>query len=672
MKKHFRWPAWAVLLILVLTVLGSATAAILHTIPFSAVHAAANTTGPTLSMPDVVHAYDNISVTGQGFAAGDQVSLSLLETNSSYFLGAIPCDSNGNCSGMVAIPAQYIPQGMYQVVGTGRTGLSAQVSVTVLPGFIIYVQSNTAYGQLSSAGPGTPVVLDMEAFNPNEKISIYWDKTLEGTTTTQSNGSDFFDFTVPATATAGSYSIVIERSNQTPSELVKPFTVLAPKVISSAGVRINQPVHVKLSGFLSGENVAISWNANGGQTITTLTVDSTGALDTYFAPPPAAKGAYTLMATGKKSGLQASSSLHIGPGILLDLNTANPGGTTTVEGGGYTPGETVDVYFQTQSNGVTGTVVDSSGSFTLQISIPVTHKKSTLYYVYAVSTSSNDAAKAQFFYGTPSIQVSCYCYYGSSYTVSGQEFTAQETVSIYRQYSGEKGTVLAGTTTAASDGSFTFTSTMTSAPYTTGGYPTPSNMKFIAVGSLSKVSVYGITYVRANIIPTPGAGQIGQKINLSGGGFGAGETVTLSFQNYPLGTATAGPNGGFHTTFIVPKGSVPGNHFNNLLAIGNTTNASANVPFGVLPSIHISPKTGPSGTAITVWGNGYSPSLLYIDWYDPATNTKTQLTQLNVNSGGIFSTTITAPSNLISGNTYYVVVVNFSVGTSLQAPFVAQ
>lgn len=671
MKKHFRWPAWVVFLVLALTILSSVAAAIFHATAFSAVHAAGSTTGPTISLPDIVHPYDTIPASGQGFAAGDEVPLSIQGTQTNLLLGYMSCDSNGNCSGTITIPQYYLPQGIYQIGGTSRGGLSAQTSVTLLPGFTAYVV-NASYQEFSSSGPGSPIAINGAAFSPNEKISIYWDKTLEGTTTTQDDGSCGFSFKVPATAAPGSYSVVIKRTNQTPSQLVRPFTVLAPRMASSAGVRVSQAVHVRLSGFLSGESVALSWNANGGEKITTLTMDTTGATDTYFAAPSALKGAYTLTAKGKSSGLQATSSLHIGPGILLDLNTANPGGTTTVEGGGFIAGETVDVYFQTQNNGMVSAIVDSAGSFSLQISIPVNHKQSTLYYVYAVSTSSKDAAKAQFFYGTPSIQLACSCSYGSSYTLTGREFTAQETVSIYRQYAGQQSPVLVGTTTAASDGSFTFTSTMTSAPYTTGSYPYTTNMKFTATGNLSKVSLSDLTYVGANIIPTPEAGQIGQKINLSGGGFGAGETVTLSFQDYPLGTVTAGPNGGFHTTFIVPKGSVPGNHFNNLLAVGNTTNTSADVPFGVLPAIHISPRKGTSGTTITVWGNGYSPSILDIDWYDPGTSTKTQLTSVRVTYSGIFTTRITAPSNLVSGNTYYVVVINMGYSTSLQTPFVAQ
>ena len=97
------------------------------------------------------------------------------------------------------------------------------------------------------------------------------------------------------------------------------------------------------------------------QVMTTLTMDNTGAINTYFAPPFAPRGSYILTATGNSSKLQATSALNIGPGIILDPNTANPGGTFTVEGGGYTPGETVNVYFQNTGNGVTRSLLTHQG-----------------------------------------------------------------------------------------------------------------------------------------------------------------------------------------------------------------------------------------------------------------------------------------------------------------------
>lgn len=76
---------------------------------------------------------------------------------------------------------------------------------------------------------------------------------------------------------------------QTPAHVETIFHILPPKMISSAGVRSNQAVHVQLSGFAANEQVTLSWNANGGQTITTVTMGSTGAADTDVAPPAAPK-----------------------------------------------------------------------------------------------------------------------------------------------------------------------------------------------------------------------------------------------------------------------------------------------------------------------------------------------------------------------------------------------
>lgn len=398
-------------------------------------------------------------------------------------------------------------------------------------------------------------------------------------------------------------------------------------------------------------------------------MDGNGAFDSYFAP----KGAYMLFASGNTSLLHAQSSLNIGPGILLSLNTENPGGTTIVNGGGYTPGEAVNVYFQDTSNGITTATVDTSGSFSVALTVPVVHKKYATYFVYAVSTTTTDSAKAQFFYALPSIQLGC-CYsptYGNSFTLNGQGYAALETVTILAQNIAQKYPVKLGTVTAATDGTFSFTSTMPSAPYTTSGVPIPTNMVLIAQGNTSKAKASQLFDVRVNIIPTPGSSKIGQKIQLNGGGFASGETVTISMINTQVATATADTNGAFHTTFIVPTSAQPGNYFCNLCAVGSTSSQSVNVGFIVLPSVTITPKKGPSGTTITVFGNGYFPhDLVSIYWFDPGTNTQTQLTSVNTTSNA-FQTTIMAPSNLTTGTTYDVVVQDADNEGTIQLPFLA-
>jgi len=622
-------------------------------------------------MPDIVHPFDTVTITGQGFYPGDTVSITI-DNPYNYPLVSLSCDSSGNCSGVATIPNTNVAQGIHQVIGTDSSGLSAQLPVTFLPGISTFVP----YGpRLTSGGPGTAIQLEGGAFTPGETINIYWGfnkNILEGTTTTSSyDGSFSFTFNAPVTASTGNYPITVVRSQQTPATVTIMFNILPPKMISSAGVRNNQAAHVHLSGFGANEQVVLSWNANGGQTITTFTMDGTGALDTYFAPPFTAKGSYTLLAVGNTSQLQATSNLNIGPGILLSLNTENPGGTTTVNGGGYTPGETVNVYFQSTSNGVTSVTVDGSGSFSVALAVPVAHKKNATYYVYADSTTTTDKAKAEFFYTTPSILSTGYCcYYGNSFTLSGQGFAAQETVTISAQSIAQKYPKTLGTATAAADGTFSFTSTMPSAPYSTIGEPTPFNLAFIARGSTSKLNASLLLDVRANIIPTPDKGSSGEKIQLKGGGFVSGETVTVWLQITQVATATANANGGFSTTFVVPTSAQPGNYFCNLCAAGSSGKTGVFADFFILPSVKMTPKKGPSGTVITVSGYGFSyGDTVSIYWYDPSTNTQTLLTTIHLPAYS-FQTTVTAPANLTSGNTYDVIVQDI-YGFKTQIAFLA-
>jgi hypothetical protein len=670
MNKFFRWQTRVILTVLVLMTI-SATFTIAHSGISTTVHAAGN--NPTISMPAIVHPFDVVTITGQGFNANDSVQV-YVDNTYNYPITNLSCDVNGNCSGQTTIPYSNVAQGVHQVIATDNNGLTAQMAVTFLPGIAAFISGTN----LTSAGPGGTIELRGGSFTLDEPIKIYWGaklNILEGSYTTgYYDGSIDFTFKAPIAAQPGNYPITVVRSQQTPASVTTLFTILPPKIVTSAGIRNSQAAHIQLSGFAVNETVTLSWNANSGQTITTFNMDQTGAFDSYFAPPFAPKGSYILQAIGNDSLRHAQRNLNIGPGILLSLNTENPGGTTTANGGGFTPGETVNVYFQDTSNGITTATVDSSGSFSVPLTVPVSHNKNASYFVYAVSTTTTDSANAQFFYATPSIQLGC-CNsptYGNSFTLNGQGYAALETVTISAQNIAQKYPVKLGTATAAADGTFSFTSTMPGAPYTTIGVPTPSNMMLIALGSTSKAKASELLFVRSNIIPAPGSGKIGQKIQLSGGGFASGETVTISMINTQVATATTDTNGSFHTTFVVPTTAQPGNYFCDLCAIGSTSGQSVNVGFIVLPSVTITPKKGPSGTTITVSGNGYfSYDTVWIYWYDPGTNTQTLLTSVNTTSNAC-QTTITAPSNLTTGTTYDVVVQDADNVGTIQLPFLAK
>ncbi|HET9999851.1 MAG TPA: hypothetical protein VFQ36_03090, partial [Ktedonobacteraceae bacterium] len=626
MNKFIHWPVWVILAALLIVAVVPAIA-IVHSGKTSAAHAAGATS--SITVPAILHPFDTVTITGQGFAPYDNVQIALANTNNP--VGGLTCDSNGNCSGQITIkigwPYESLAQGAYSVFATGRTGVTAQASIMFLPGVALFVPNSGIPTNMISGGPGTAMQLEGGAFNFNEVLNLYFGtkNPISLGSVTATNGSFSQQINAPATIAPGFYQVNVVRTAQTPATVSTPFTILPPRIVSSAGVREGQAALVHLSGFAAKEQVMLSWNANGGQTITTVTMDSTGALNTAIAPPSAPKGAYILQALGNTSQLHAQSNLALGPGILLSLNTENPGGTTTVEGGGFTPGESINVYFQRTSNGVTTTTADAAGSFNVSLAIPTKYIKNTPYFVYAVSTTTSDTARAQFFFTAPAISLAC-CnnpVYGSSFTLDGQGFAALEMVKITAQSTAQAFPFVLGTVSAAADGTFTFTSTVPSGPYV------PSvvngiNMYMNATGLTSKLKASMSFDAPPNIIPTPTSGQIGQSVVLLGGGFGSNETVTIQFQNTAIATAKTNSTGAFKATIIVPATAQAIQSGCEICANGNTSGASVSVAFTVVPTITMSPQSGPSATKITVNGTGlYMYDGISIYWFNPATNTQT-------------------------------------------------
>ena len=599
-----------------------------------------------------------ISVSGQGFAAFDTV-LAQLDGTSGNILGSLSCNSNGDCSGTVTMPQNSVTQGLHMLIGSGTTsGLIAETALTFTPTIVI---------SPLKGGPGTYIQLAGSAFAANETVQVYWGTTtgtLEGAPTTDHLGNLSFAFNAPAGVTAGKYTITVARTHQKPATLTASFQVLPAKMTSTGGIQSGQPVQVQLSGFQAYEGVTISWNANGGQQLTTIGVDSTGAASGAFTPPSASRGSYTLTAKGNSSGLQATSSLNVGPGILLTPNPANPGSTISVSGGGYTAGETVNVYFQTTGNGIVPATVDATGAFTVSLTIPTKYKVGTNYFVYAVSTTGIDKAKASFTFTSLSFySVYYYLSYGTQTTLYGQGFAANEQVTLFWNY-GQAGQVKVGTATAASDGTFSKSITVPSDPNL-------GSVAIAAIGVTSKLKATSSVYEYANIVLNPSSGSAGTKVHVSGGGFGSTETVAVYYQGTSVATATTNTTGAFTATFVVPTTTSIG--YTTVQATGSTSGLSEDATFIVTPTLVITPTTGPSGTTITVTGKHYSPSsTVYLYWYDPSTGSYSYFGSFITTSTGTFTTTITAPNGLTSGNTYYVQGYDGPTNTFAQAAFIAQ
>ncbi|EFH80892.1 hypothetical protein [Ktedonobacter racemifer] len=641
----------------------------------SQVHAA--TVTPTISVsPHTVRPRQKITITGQGFAPNDTVFVFLDQLY--YPLGNLTCNGNGDCSGSVTIPLTG-PQGQHMVLAQGSQPGEAVVNAPIILNPTIFF--NTSQGQPNQGGPGTSTAITGYAFQLNETVSVYWGDatgTLLGTVTSDSYSGFFtFPFITPTHVAPGKYPITVVRSGQKPASVTTTFTVVPPTVTAAAGIRSGQLLKFQIKGFQGNENVTISWNANGGQQIGVIQANYYG----FFASPsygqvfiPSAPlGSYTLTFTGESSGLQVSAPLNVGPGIQVNaLN--NPGGTIPVSGGGFRAGETLNVFIVDQKNATSISVTTAAdGSFQTNLVVPLSLIPGPQYHVEAINSDGSEKATAFFYILAPSISwASSDIYnqnntaaYGSSGTISGQNFPANEQITLYWNYQ-QAGQVEVGTVLAAADGSFSFDLTTPSSPFT-------GNATIEAIASTSTFTASYQVQPQPTVSLNPTSVLVGNTVSISGGSFDGNATVSIQLAGSTsvVGTATVASDGTFTASLTIPS-NIKGGPSSVSVSDGTV---SSSVPLVVDVPLIITPTTGSAGTSISVQSPNFSNTgnnLLcvterpYIAWYDPTAGTSQYLA-----SACWFPGTVTAPANLVSGRTYEVELImgGYVIG---QAPFTAQ
>lgn len=572
MKKPFRWSLFIVLAVLVVAALVPAFS-LLHSGRTVARAAGPQSAGPTLSTSvGSVPVWHTFTVTGQGFAPDETVNMSLeTPTSTNNFLGTLACDSTGLCTGtMTAAPATPVPQGVYTLVGVGETsGLTAQTSIEIGPNITLdyplsgashYGEANTR-SHLIGVGPGTEVEAKGYSFGSAETVQVYLGTAsgmLEGTPRADALGTLLFSFTTPGTLTPGWYFVTVVRSGQKPATLASQFHIIPSQMTASAGIHGSQPIWAILKGFQAGEQVTLSWNANGGQVLGTLSMDPLGSVrsctpESMFnciVPPAAPPGSYTLTATGDSSGLKATSGLNVGPGIALSPDEVGPGNTITVNGGGFTPDEKVKVYFQTTANGLISTTTDASGAFSVSLTVPRTYQQNTTYYVHAVNVAGTESVRTQFTFLPPYLNFQDdTLYWGTFSAFFGAGFWPNETVNLYWNYQ-KKGQKKVATLTADQNGGLSGTLKIPSDP------DLPVEF-YAAIGVSSGLKAIEYTDERPGLATNPGQGAVGTSVHITGGGFASQETVTITLNSNStastIATVTSDYSGGISTTVVIPN-----------------------------------------------------------------------------------------------------------------------
>jgi hypothetical protein len=168
------------------------------------------------------------------------------------------------------------------------------------------------------------------------------------------------------------------------------FTVSGtPQIsVSSSTVAAGTSVTLTGSGFVPSETITITLPGGG---TTTASADSNGKLSTQVTIPGGTAGTATISAVGASSQSKASTSITIiAPSLNSSLAFVNPGGSVTLTGSGFAPGEAVAL---SNSNGATqGVTANSSGSFTTTFGTSSAQPAGTITFTAQGATSKATAS----------------------------------------------------------------------------------------------------------------------------------------------------------------------------------------------------------------------------------------------------------------------------------------
>ncbi|NYE94625.1 hypothetical protein FHU41_000846 [Psychromicrobium silvestre] len=607
------------------------------------------------------------TITGTGYAPGETVTLSG------------PClvppvtviaDQNGGFSTPVTLTANC-PVGPTVITGEGDVSQTpATVTVTITgPAF------DTALTATPSDVPqGATTMVSGTGFAPGETVTVtlplkggVGPVVLNGITVAP-DGTFSAALTVPANYPLGAVTLngIGDQSN-TPASTSLNILPAGPPVLSANPGTVQQGGTSQLSGtnFQAGENVVITLPAAAPATAVTVNVSADAAGN--FTVPLTVPGnhpvgaAFPVNAQGDQ-GSTATTTLGVSKGswdtsIIAIPSTVPQSGNTIVSGSGFAPGESVTVTLPAK-NGVgpvqaTNVLVAANGSFSTPLTVPSNYPLGAVDITalgpisdtQAVTSLSIVTAGAASLTATPASVPQ-----GGSTQVSGSNFQAGENVVITLAAAAPASAV---TVNATADPAGNFTVAL-AVPQ---NHPVGTSFPLLATGDQASAASTIIDVTKGSwntsLSAAPSDVPQGTATTISGTGFAAGETVTVTLPvKDGVGPVTV-PNvpvaadGSFSTPLNVPANYPLGTV--SVSALGPISDTAATVELQVVTAgpaaISANPVQVPQGSNTLISGTGYSAGeqlTLALPASAPAPAVSLPVT---ANSAGQFSISLTVPQN---------------------------
>ncbi|MEG9246531.1 choice-of-anchor G family protein [Arthrobacter sp. Soc17.1.1.1] len=568
---------------------------------------------PSITAPRTVLAGSDVTVIGGGFAPGETVTVSIPGFDGGAdILVQVTAGSDGTISATLAVPGAY-PAGDVTVTALGtasKTAATHELSVT-------YRTTITVPGTVTA---GDDIAVTGGGFAPGETVTVsipgaaQGDALIDVEVTAGADGTITANLQVPGNYPAGTVDVTARGAvSATPATADLTVDYETAITVDPATVVAGSSTTVTGDGFAAGETVTVSIpGVNGGQAISvSTTANDDGEISaTLLVPGTYPAGDVVVTARGAVSDAEATTVLAVTyeTAITLDPATVVAGSSTTVTGDGFAAGETVTVSIPGVNGGQAISVdvtANDDGGIDAIIVVPGGYVPGTVTVTALGAVSKTEATTELAVTYDPTITVDpATVVAGSSTTVTGVGFAAGETVTL--SIPGVNGGApISGTTTANDDGEITATLLVP------GTYPA-GDVVVTARGVVSATAVtagFEITYRTAITVPATVAA--GGDLGVSGTGFAAGETVTLSIPGVNggpavSGTTTANGDGEIIATLTVPGDYPAGDVV--VTARGAVSRVAATDTTAVTydPTITV-PATVVAGDGITVTGDGFAP-----------------------------------------------------------------
>ena len=325
------------------------------------------------------------------------------------------------------------------------------------------------------------------------------------------------------------------------------FTVLAAEIsIDPDEGKVGTEVEIDGEGFGDREDITVEYDGRemdieSGDDDT----DSDGDFkNTMIIVPPSAAGDHTITVIGEESDIEAEVEFTVEPEITINPESGAAGSTITVSGTGF--GDEVDVGITFDGEGAKVGTTDDDGSFT--ISFAALSRAAGSYYIEA-EDDDNNSDKASFTITVTTFNISPTTgKLGTEVAVSGSGFRANYSLTITFAD--------VNVTTTTTDANGNFSTSFTVPVPTVGTYKVE-----VSDGITTRDADFSIL-ISGNINPETSAtspGHVGTGITISGTGFIAGRTVSITYDGNQVATTTVNTNGSFSAAFDAPT-SKDGGH----------------------------------------------------------------------------------------------------------------